>query len=215
LFPTFISSRQPNLAKLFCEWLPLWLHHKILKRNPAPATLQETHPKPNSGRLDVEKLISLLTIDPSPLCTLTWHNMHHDDHHPSGVHHDECGWICSTDYECTNSQHIQVKCGTWLKMVSSARTWNNRCCFQAWRERESTWITLGTQLKISRFLVDKFHYDDYTLKLFPEVENGPSLSPPFAMSMLFFALCCLNDLRVSLSKMSLWTFDNHLQYLKN
>jgi hypothetical protein len=89
--------------------LPLWLHHKILKRNPAPATLQETHPKPNSGRLDVEKLISLLTIDPSPLCTLTWHSMHHDDHHPSDVHHDECGWICSTDYECTNSQHIQVK----------------------------------------------------------------------------------------------------------
>ncbi len=77
-FPTFISSMQPNLAKLFCEWLPLWLHHKILKRNPAPATLQETHPKPNSGRLDVEKLILLLTIDPSPLCTLTWHNMHHD-----------------------------------------------------------------------------------------------------------------------------------------
>jgi hypothetical protein len=23
---------QPNLAKLFCECSPLWLHHKILKR---------------------------------------------------------------------------------------------------------------------------------------------------------------------------------------
>jgi hypothetical protein len=33
-FSTFISIMQPNLAKLFCEWLPLWLHHKILKRNP-------------------------------------------------------------------------------------------------------------------------------------------------------------------------------------
>jgi hypothetical protein len=54
--------------------------------------------------------------------------------HPSDVHHDECGWICSTNYECTNylpwfpcknsfeelrdsgqvvqTQHIQVKCGT-------------------------------------------------------------------------------------------------------
>jgi hypothetical protein len=63
-FPTFISSMQPNLAKLFCEWLPLWLHHKILKRNPAPATLQETHPKPNSGRLDVGKLISYSRLTP-------------------------------------------------------------------------------------------------------------------------------------------------------
>jgi len=32
IFPTFISSMQPNLAKLFCECSPLWLHHKILKR---------------------------------------------------------------------------------------------------------------------------------------------------------------------------------------
>ncbi len=29
-FSTFISIMQPNLANLFCEWLPLWLHHKIL-----------------------------------------------------------------------------------------------------------------------------------------------------------------------------------------
>jgi hypothetical protein len=27
---------QPNLAKLFCEWSTLWLHHKILKRKPWP-----------------------------------------------------------------------------------------------------------------------------------------------------------------------------------
>ncbi len=33
-FFTLISSMQPNLATLFCEWLLLWLHHKIIKRNP-------------------------------------------------------------------------------------------------------------------------------------------------------------------------------------
>jgi hypothetical protein len=92
---------QPHLAKLFCEWLPLWLHHKILKRNPAPATLQETHPKPNSGRLDVEKLTSYSRLTPV-------HCVHWPDiicimmDHPSDVHHDECGWICSTNYEGTN-----------------------------------------------------------------------------------------------------------------
>ncbi len=35
-FPTFISSMQPNLAKLFCEWSTLQLHHKSLKGNLAP-----------------------------------------------------------------------------------------------------------------------------------------------------------------------------------
>jgi hypothetical protein len=30
-FSTFISNMQPNLAKLFSGWLPLWLHDKILK----------------------------------------------------------------------------------------------------------------------------------------------------------------------------------------
>jgi hypothetical protein len=33
-FFTLISSMQPNLATLFCEWLLLWLHHEIIKRNP-------------------------------------------------------------------------------------------------------------------------------------------------------------------------------------
>jgi hypothetical protein len=32
--PTFKSSMWPVLAKLLSGWLPLWLHHKILKRNP-------------------------------------------------------------------------------------------------------------------------------------------------------------------------------------
>jgi hypothetical protein len=32
IFPTFISSMQPNLAKLFFECSPLWLHYKNLKR---------------------------------------------------------------------------------------------------------------------------------------------------------------------------------------
>jgi hypothetical protein len=29
LIPTLISSLQPNLAKIFSRWWPLWLHHKI------------------------------------------------------------------------------------------------------------------------------------------------------------------------------------------
>jgi len=45
-FSTFISSMQPNLAKLFCEWLPLWLHHKILKRNRADTKNRLVSPKP-------------------------------------------------------------------------------------------------------------------------------------------------------------------------
>jgi len=52
-FSTFISSMQPNLAKLFSEWLPLWLHHKILKRNPAwyqePSGISKTWTQNNTG----------------------------------------------------------------------------------------------------------------------------------------------------------------------
>jgi hypothetical protein len=34
-FPFFHSSMLPNSTKLFSGWSPLWLHHKILKGNPA------------------------------------------------------------------------------------------------------------------------------------------------------------------------------------
>jgi hypothetical protein len=34
-FSSFLSIMQPNLAKLLSRWSPLWLHHKILKRNAA------------------------------------------------------------------------------------------------------------------------------------------------------------------------------------